>query len=97
MKYKKPEKREQLLAGIEFKKDGISINKAAKEAEIPYSTLRKKFIENSNDYQQPGIVPLFSQEEEEDFVKWIVQMEHWGCPRTKQDILNQVFYLLKLL
>ncbi len=79
-----------LEKGISLVKLGTSIEQSAKMSSIPVSTLRNKVARGESTYSKPGVVPMFTDEEEMDLVKWILDMEKWGRPQTMREVLNQV-------
>ncbi|KAL7302065.1 hypothetical protein TKK_0005298 [Trichogramma kaykai] len=74
---------EQMQQAIDFVKDGKSILASAQEFGIPRSTLQKKLklLEACHDFPlktdyQGGFKRVFSAEQEEAFVQYILNMEH---------------------
>jgi hypothetical protein len=82
--------RNALKTGLEMIKSGFSVEKTSKVCGVPASTLRSKLKNNNDNFYKSGAPPVLSREEENDIVNWILLMEHWGCPRTRKDVLIQV-------
>ena len=66
----------------------MSIRAAAREYDIPNSTLQDKFHGRTPVMSKQGRCPYLTRAEEEKLVDWAIHMARVGLGQTKDDIKN---------
>jgi hypothetical protein len=74
---------------------GHSLNQTAKKYNVPYTTLRNRYV-GANKSSKRGRKPIFTKEEKEDLVRIINDMAEWGVPIRDREIKQIAkYYVLK--
>ncbi|GBP56893.1 hypothetical protein EVAR_41642_1 [Eumeta japonica] len=76
---------------------GLSLRKAAAAYNVPIATLSRKKGNPETSKQKTGPPPVFSVNEEQKIVDWILFRAQRGLPVTKTELLDSVEQYVKLL
>ncbi|GBP66507.1 hypothetical protein EVAR_85654_1 [Eumeta japonica] len=76
---------------------GLSLRKAAAAYNVPIATLSRKKENPETSKQKTGPPPVFSVNEEQKIVDWILFRGQRGLPVTKTELLDSVEQYVKLL
>ncbi|XP_054263526.1 uncharacterized protein LOC128986934 [Macrosteles quadrilineatus] len=86
---------ESMLKAIEEVKNGRSIKAAARDNNVPRSTLQNKLSGKSPKERRMGPEAVLNKTEESILVKWLFTTAKAGFPVSQQQLLDSVQHLLK--
>lgn len=78
-------------------RNGMPVKTAADNFKVPRTTLLYKFKGTNPESRKMGPATIFSSEEEDLLVKWVLQMAKSGFPISKENFLSSVSKLAKEL
>ena len=80
-----------MLQAMEAVKGGLQgLNEAARNYDVPRSTLRDRVCGRTVHGKKSGPVPYLSKEEEEELVAFLKQVSSIGYGKTKKEVLAMV-------
>jgi len=86
---------EDMSKAIEdVKESTLSIRKAAVKHTVPRTTLRNHILGTVQSGARPGPPTVLTNEEEEEIVKWTIQMSQIGHGQTRQQVTEVVKRIL---
>ena len=88
---------ENIKEALQAIDDGLSVNLAAKQYDIPRSTLRDKRINRRQSNSRAGHKTIFSAEQESRLISRISYMADRGFPLTSKRLCNVAFSYAKFL
>lgn len=71
-------------------REGLSLRGAAKKYNIPFTTLQSKHSGKYPVKTRSGPSPIFTEEEEQELVNYILRLSQQGFPITKDQLLDTV-------
>lgn len=77
---------ENLKKALNAVKNDMSKKQAAKEFQVPRSTIQFKLNNPTKEYPRLGPTTVLTETEESILVNWIVQSAKKGFPRRKENI-----------
>ncbi|KAH9639510.1 hypothetical protein HF086_004336 [Spodoptera exigua] len=86
---------ENLKKALHAVKSGMSKKQAAREYQVPRSTIQFRLNNPDKINPRPGLTTVLTDEEENVLVNWIIQSSKKGFPRRKEDIQYSVSDFLK--
>lgn len=86
---------ENLKKAINAVNSGMSKKQAAKQFQVPRSTIQFRINNPDKINPRPGPSTVLTESEEKDIVNWIVQSSKKGFPRRKEDIQHSVSVFIK--
>lgn len=84
---------ENLRLAINGVKNGEKCARMSRIYKIPESTLRAKLKLFCDPNKKPGRQTVLSNEEEKELVDWIIECGRYGCPVTKDELLDSVEHI----
>ncbi|XP_070507992.1 uncharacterized protein [Chironomus tepperi] len=95
-RYAKYDKEDLLEAVQMVKNKKISLHNAAKQYNVPKTTILNYVTNGDREPSKRGVEPALKPEEEQQILTWLLDGSDLGVPRTKKDLIQAAIDVLKL-
>lgn len=79
---------EDLEKAVAMVRDGKSYREASRDFSVPFTTIRDAVLNRYS--QKKGAPPVFTAEEEDSIVQWVLSMAAAGFPVGEKQVCNSI-------
>lgn len=95
-RYAKYDKEDLLEAVQMVKTKKLSLHSAAKQYNVPKTTILNYVTNGDREHSKRGVEPALKPDEEQQILTWLLDGSDLGVPRTKKDLIQAAIDVLKL-